>query len=48
MTERPSAAIGTVIREDTMQGLASEAGFERVVRLDEPELDMLRFYVMTS
>jgi 2-polyprenyl-3-methyl-5-hydroxy-6-metoxy-1,4-benzoquinol methylase len=48
MAERPTAAIGTVIRADTMRGLASEAGFGSVERLDEPELDMLRFYVMTS
>ncbi|HVM54807.1 MAG TPA: class I SAM-dependent methyltransferase [Acidimicrobiales bacterium] len=30
MTERPSAAIGTVIRESTVRDLASEAGFESV------------------
>lgn len=47
MTEQPSAAIGTVIREDTMRRLASEAGFANVERLDEPALDMLRFYRMT-
>ncbi len=47
MTERPTSAIGTVIREDTMRRLAAEAGFAAVERLDEPALDMLRFYRMT-
>lgn len=47
MTERPTAATGTVIREDTMRRYASEAGFGSVERLDEPELDMLRFYLLT-
>jgi 2-polyprenyl-3-methyl-5-hydroxy-6-metoxy-1,4-benzoquinol methylase len=47
MTERPTAAIGTVIRADTMRRLGSEAGFGTVERLDEPTLDMLRFYRMT-
>jgi 2-polyprenyl-3-methyl-5-hydroxy-6-metoxy-1,4-benzoquinol methylase len=47
MTERPTAAIGTVIRADTMAQLGAEAGFARVDRLDEPELDMLRFYRFT-
>ena len=30
MSESPSAAIGTVIRSDTVRALAREAGFERV------------------
>ena len=47
MTERPTAAIGTVMRADVMHHLGSEAGFQNVERLDEPELDMLRFYRMT-
>ncbi len=47
MTERPTSAIGTVIREDTMRRLAAEAGFAAVERLDEPALDMLRFYRLT-
>jgi 2-polyprenyl-3-methyl-5-hydroxy-6-metoxy-1,4-benzoquinol methylase len=47
MTERPTAAIGTVLRADTMRALASEAGFGTVDRLDEPALDMLRFYRLT-
>jgi 2-polyprenyl-3-methyl-5-hydroxy-6-metoxy-1,4-benzoquinol methylase len=47
MTERPTAAIGTVMRADTMAQLGAEAGFARVDRLDEPDLDMLRFYRFT-
>ncbi len=47
MTEQPTAAIGTVIRADVMQRPASEAGFRDVQRLDEPALDMLRFYQLT-
>ena len=47
MTEQPTAAIGTVIRADLMYRLASEAGFRDVQRLDEPALDMLRFYQLT-
>ncbi|HEY5845599.1 MAG TPA: class I SAM-dependent methyltransferase [Microlunatus sp.] len=34
MAEQPSAAIGTVIREDTVRELAAEAGFEHVDVLD--------------
>jgi hypothetical protein len=47
MTERPTAAIGTVMRASTMERLGTEAGFRRVDRLDEPALDMLRFYRFT-
>ena len=47
MVERPTAAIGTVIRADTMRRLGSEAGFQSVDRLDEPALEMLRFYLLT-
>jgi len=47
MTERPTAAIGTVMRADTMRRLGTEAGYRNVERLDEPALDMLRFYRMT-
>jgi 2-polyprenyl-3-methyl-5-hydroxy-6-metoxy-1,4-benzoquinol methylase len=47
MTERPTAAIGTVMRADMMRRLGSEAGYQKVERLDEPELDTLRFYRMT-
>jgi len=47
MTERPTAATGTVIREETMRRYAAEAGFSSTERLDEPELEMLRFYQLT-
>ncbi|HKG57119.1 MAG TPA: hypothetical protein VKA85_07720, partial [Candidatus Limnocylindrales bacterium] len=47
MTERPTAAIGTVIRADTMRQLAQEAGFATFERLDEPGHDALRFYRLT-
>jgi len=47
MTERPTAATGTVIRADTMRAYAEAAGFASVERLDEPALDMLRFYLLT-
>jgi 2-polyprenyl-3-methyl-5-hydroxy-6-metoxy-1,4-benzoquinol methylase len=47
MTDRPTAAIGTVIRADTMARLASDAGFRDFQRLDEPALEMLRFYLLT-
>jgi 2-polyprenyl-3-methyl-5-hydroxy-6-metoxy-1,4-benzoquinol methylase len=47
MTDRPTAAIGTVIRASTMERLGAEAGYARVDRLDEPALDMLRFYRFT-
>ncbi len=47
MTERPTAAIGTVMRADTMARLGTEAGFRTVDRLDRPETETLRFYRMT-
>ena len=47
MTERPTAATGTVIREETMRRYAAEAGFSSIERLDQPELEMLRFYRLT-
>jgi 2-polyprenyl-3-methyl-5-hydroxy-6-metoxy-1,4-benzoquinol methylase len=47
MTERPTAATGTVMRADTMRRYGLEAGFAIVERLDEPQLDMLRFYRLT-
>jgi 2-polyprenyl-3-methyl-5-hydroxy-6-metoxy-1,4-benzoquinol methylase len=47
MTERPTAATGTVMRADTFQRYAEEAGFGGFERLDEPALDMLRFYRLT-
>ncbi len=47
MTERPTAATGAVMRTSTFAGYASEAGFGGFERLDEPALDMLRFYLLT-
>jgi 2-polyprenyl-3-methyl-5-hydroxy-6-metoxy-1,4-benzoquinol methylase len=47
MTERPTAATGTVMRTSTLRGYATEAGFGGFERLDEPALDMLRFYRLT-
>ncbi len=47
MTERPTAATGTVMRAAAMERLGLEAGFRRIDRLDEPALDMLRFYRLT-
>ncbi len=47
MTERPTAATGTVMRADTLRSYAESAGFGGFERLDEPALDMLRFYVLT-
>ena len=47
MIERPTAAIGTVIRADTMRRLGLEAGFSAVERIDEPTPEMLRLYRMT-
>ncbi len=47
MTERPTAATGTVMRADTLRSYAADAGFAGFERLDEPALDMLRFYRLT-
>jgi len=47
MTERPTAATGTAMRPSTMRDYAAEAGFKGFERLDEPELDALRFYRLT-
>jgi 2-polyprenyl-3-methyl-5-hydroxy-6-metoxy-1,4-benzoquinol methylase len=47
MTERPTAATGTVMRADTLRAYADAAGFGGFERLDEPALDMLRFYRLT-
>ena len=47
MTERPTAATGTVMRADTFRGYAEAAGFRGFERLDEPALDLLRFYRLT-
>ena len=46
MTEQPTAAIGTVMRADTMRRLGTEAGYRSIERLDEPTLDTLRLYRM--
>ena len=47
MTERPTAATGTVMRTDTLREYATAAGFAGFERVDEPALDMLRFYLLT-
>jgi hypothetical protein len=47
MTERPTAATGTVMRADTLLRYGLDAGFRSVERLDEPHLDTLRFYLLT-
>jgi 2-polyprenyl-3-methyl-5-hydroxy-6-metoxy-1,4-benzoquinol methylase len=47
MTERPTAATGTVMRPDTLRRYATEAGFTGFEPLDEPELEALRFYRLT-
>jgi hypothetical protein len=46
MSEQPSEAIGTVIRPDTVRGLAMAAGFTRcdVLPIDNP---LFRFYRLT-
>jgi 2-polyprenyl-3-methyl-5-hydroxy-6-metoxy-1,4-benzoquinol methylase len=47
MTTRPTAATGTVMRADRFRSYAEAAGFGDFERLDEPALDMLRFYRLT-
>lgn len=47
MNDRPTAATGTVMRTSTLARYVSEAGFSGFARLDEPALDMLRFYLLT-
>ena len=47
MNDRPTAATGTVMRPDTLRQYATDAGFTGFERLDEPALDMLRFYRLT-
>jgi 2-polyprenyl-3-methyl-5-hydroxy-6-metoxy-1,4-benzoquinol methylase len=44
LTEKPSAATGTVMRPDTFRRYAREAGFEGVEVLDQIPHDFLRFY----
>ena len=47
MTERPTEATGTVMRASNLERLGLAAGFKSVERLDQPELDMLRYYRLT-
>jgi 2-polyprenyl-3-methyl-5-hydroxy-6-metoxy-1,4-benzoquinol methylase len=47
MTERSTAATGTVMRASTLRQYALDAGFGGFERLDEPALDALRFYRLT-
>lgn len=46
MTDRPTAATGTVMRADTLAEYAGSAGFAGVERIDEPTPDFLRFYLL--
>jgi 2-polyprenyl-3-methyl-5-hydroxy-6-metoxy-1,4-benzoquinol methylase len=46
MTERPTAATGTVMRAGTLRGYAEAAGFTGFEQLEEPTLDFLRFYAL--
>ena len=48
MAERPTAATGTVMRASMLRDLAAQAGFTAFERLDEPALDALRFYRLSS
>lgn len=48
MTDRPSAATGTVIREETMRRYATDAGFTSFRRIDDPTPETLRFYELTG
>src|SRR3712207_4337411 len=43
MAEQPSAALGTVLRADTLRALAEEAGFSAIEVLPV-ENDLFRFY----
>ena len=47
MTERPTAGTGTVMRPETFRRYATDAGFRGFEPLEEPSLDMLRFYRLT-
>jgi 2-polyprenyl-3-methyl-5-hydroxy-6-metoxy-1,4-benzoquinol methylase len=44
LSERPSAATGTVMRPDTLRRYATDAGFGQVEILDQIHHDFLRFY----
>ncbi|HEV7811289.1 MAG TPA: methyltransferase domain-containing protein, partial [Candidatus Limnocylindrales bacterium] len=46
MTERPTAATGTVMRAETLRSYAEAAGFGGFEQLEEPTLDFLRFYTL--
>jgi hypothetical protein len=46
-SEQPSAATGTVMRPETLQRYAKEAGFGKVEILDQVRHDFLRFYRLT-
>jgi hypothetical protein len=46
LAEQPSAALGTVLRADTVRRLAGEAGFDEVEIL-AIENDFFRFYRLT-
>ncbi len=47
MTERPTAATGTVMRPDTFRRYATEAGFKDMSVIDSIQHDFLRFYRLT-
>lgn len=47
MTERPTEATGTVMRASNLERLGLAAGFSKVEPLEQPELDMLRYYRLT-
>ncbi len=47
MGDRETAGTGTVMRESTFRGYAEAAGFGGFQTLDEPTLDMMRFYLLT-
>jgi 2-polyprenyl-3-methyl-5-hydroxy-6-metoxy-1,4-benzoquinol methylase len=46
MTVRPTSGTGTAMRPATLRAYAEEAGFGGFVQLDEPPLDLLRFYLL--
>ena len=46
MTERPTAATGSVMRVETLKRYATDAGFQTVERLDEPALETLCFFLL--
>ena len=47
MDDPKTAATGTVMRESTFRGYAEAAGFRGFEALDQPTLDMMRFYLLT-